>query len=204
MKKMNFLVAIATVCVCFLSGCNASRPMSVPVSNTTRGANPFGKTSSVPCFMQDTPTEFAATGIYRGSSYQKGECIKNALENAKQQVYAKYHQIYEGMISDYSSTVGNNRGNDIATKIERAGDQIVKAILNDVMIACMEFGEVQDDGMVECYVGITVPKGEVADKVAKEVNNVLTDGEKEEIGFQEYNYRKQMEERMKNYKEENK
>ena len=202
MKKMNFLVAIATVCVCFLSGCNASRPMSVPVASSG-GGNPFGKTFTLPCEILDTPTEFAATGIYRGSSYQKGECLKNALENAKQQVYAKYHHSYEGMISDYSSTVGNNRGNDIATKIERAGDQVVKAILNDIMTVCQEFGEVQADGMIECYVGIKVPKAEIAKKVAERVNDVLTDEEKEEIGFQEYNYRKQMEDRMKNYKAEN-
>ena len=193
MKKMNFLVAIATVCVCFLSGCNASK--NVAVQNNTRGGNPFGETFALPC---------AATGVYRGSSYQKGECILNALENAKQQVYAKYHHSYKGMISNYSSTVGNNRGNDIATKLERAGDQVMDVILNDAMAACRRFGQVQDDGMIECYVAIKIPKGEIAEKVAKKVADVLTDEEKEEIGFQEYNYRKQMEERMKNYKEENK
>ena len=118
MKKMNFLVAIAAVCVCFLSACNASRPMSVPVASA-RGGNPFGETFTLPCEIYDTPTEFAATGVYRGSSYQKGECILNALANARQQVYEKYHHSYKGMISNYSLTVGNNRGNDIATKLQR-------------------------------------------------------------------------------------
>ncbi|MDO5463214.1 MAG: hypothetical protein Q4F99_07015, partial [bacterium] len=72
MKKMNLLVAIATVCVCFLSGCNASK--NVAVQSNTRGGNPFGETFALPCEIYDTPTEFAATGVYRGSSYQKGEC----------------------------------------------------------------------------------------------------------------------------------
>ena len=202
MKKMNFLVAIAAVCVCFLSACNASRPMSVPVASA-RGGNPFGETFTLPCEIYDTPTEFAATGIYRGSSYQKGECILNALANARQQVYEKYHHSYKGMISNYSLTVGNNRGNDIATKLQRAGYQVMDVVLNDAMAVCQRFGEVQDDGMIECYVAIKIPKGEIAAKVAKKVADVLTDEEKEEIGFQEYNYRQQMEERMKNYKAEN-
>lgn len=204
MKKMNFLVVIATVCVCILCGCIASKPMSVNYSNASSDESPFGETYTLPCEVYDTPTEFAATGIYRGSAYQKGECLLNALENAKQQVYAKYHHVYKGMISNYNSTIGNNRGNDISTKLERAGDQVVNAILNDVMAVCQKFSKVQDDGMIECYVGIKVPKGEIAEKVAKKVADVLTDEEKDEIGFQEYNYRKQMEERMANYKEENK
>ncbi len=39
MKKMNFLVAIATVCVCFLSGCNASKNVAVqnPAKTAARG-----------------------------------------------------------------------------------------------------------------------------------------------------------------------
>ncbi len=200
MKKMNFLVAIAAVCVCFLSGCGMYRPMSVPVTSSG-GVAPFGETYTIPNPVADSPTEFAATGVYRGSSYQKGECILNALENAKQQVYAKYHHSYNGMISNYSSTIGNNRGNDITTKLERSGDQVVNAMLNDIMAEAPKFSAVQEDGMVECYVTIRVSKAEIAAKVAKKVADVLTDEEKEEIGFQEYNYRKQMEERMKNYKD---
>ena len=76
-------------------------------------------------------------------------------------------------------------------------------ILNDAMAVCQKFSAVQADGMIECYVAIKIPKGEIAEKVARKVADVLTDEEKEEIGFQEYNYRKQMEERMKNYKAEN-
>ena len=66
MKKINLLVAIATVCVCFLSGCNASK--NVTAQSGTRNANPFGPTFTLPCAVYDTKTEFAATGIYRGSS----------------------------------------------------------------------------------------------------------------------------------------
>lgn len=198
MKKSLFLVAIVMV----LASCGASRraPVQAQISNTA----PFGETYAMPCEVYDTPDEFAATGIYRGSSYQKGECQLNALENAKQLVYAKYHHSYNGMISNYSSTIGNNRGNDIATKLQRAGDQVVNAILNDIAASCVRFSAVQDDGMIECYVAIKVPKQAIAAQTAKTIADVLTPDEKLLINFEEEQYRKQMEQRFNDYKEQNK
>lgn len=198
MKKLFFMAATALAVT--LSSCGGAK--QVAGGQVSRDTNPFGETYSVPCEVYDTKSDFAATGIYRGSSYQKGECQLNALENAKQMVYAKYHHVYNGMISNYKSSIGNNRGNDISTKLERAGDQVVKAILNDIYAECVKFGAVADDGMIECYVAIRVPKEVIAEKVSKKVADVLTEDEKEKINFNEYNYRKQMEERMKNYKEE--
>lgn len=156
----------------------------------------------MPCAIYDTREKFAATGIYKGSSNQKGECHKFALENAKSLIRAKYHHTYKGMISDYSSTIGNNRGNDISTKLEQAGDQVINAVLNDALETCTKFGAVQDDGMVECYVAIEIYKDELANKVTKKVADVLTKDEKLEIRFQEEEFRKKMEERMANYKDE--
>lgn len=198
MKKSLFLVAIVMV----LASCGASR--RAPVQAQTSNTAPFGETYAMPCEVYDTPDEFAATGIYRGSSYQKGECQLNALENAKQLVYAKYHHSYNGMISNYSSTIGNNRGNDIATKLQRAGDQVVNAILNDIAASCVRFSAVQDDGMIECYVAIKVPKQAIAAQTAKTIADVLTPDEKLLINFEEEQYRKQMEQRFNDYKEHNK
>ena len=156
----------------------------------------------MPCGnVKDTPEKFAAVGIYRGSSYQKGDCHLNAISNAQGIIREKYHHVYKGMISNYSSTVGNNRGNDIATKLERAGDVVLDAMLNDAYEVCTKFSNVFDDGMIECYVGLEIPKGELAEKVSQKVADVLTDEEKEKINFNQYNYRKQMEDRMKNYKD---
>ena len=185
-----------------LASCGASK--KVQSQNKVSNTPPFGETYSMPCEVYDTPNEFAATGIFRGSSYQKGECQLNALENAKQLVYAKYHHSYNGMISNYSSTIGNNRGNDIAAKLQRAGDQVVKAILNDITASCIRFSAVQDDGMIECYVAIKVPKQAVAAKTAKAIADVLTPEEKLLINFEEQQYRKQMEQRFNDYKGQNK
>lgn len=190
MKRIIILAVVAIVA----AACGVQKRIASQPQNQSNA--PFGEVYSLPCEVYDTNDEFAATGIYRGSSYQKGECQLNALENAKQLVYDKYHHAYNGMISNYSSTIGNNRGNDIATKLQRAGDQVVKAVLNDIQACCIKFSGVQDDGMIECYVGIKVPKQEIAAQVAKTVADVLTPDEKMQINFEEDQYRKQMEQHM--------
>lgn len=184
------------VMVLMLMSCG-SQKQAVAQSQNSR--SPFGEVYSMPCEIYDTPDKFTATGIYRGSSYQKGECQLNALENAKQMVYAKYRHTYNGMISNYNANIGNNRGNDISTKLERAGDAVIQAILNDITATCIKFSNVSDDGTVECYVAIEIFKDDLAKKVSKKVSDALTQDEKARIDFDEQNFRKQMEERMKNY-----
>ena len=49
---------------------------------------------------------------------------------------------------------------------------------------------------------IKVPKQALAAEVAKTVSDVLSPEEKEEINFEEYQYRKLMEQRFNEYKEE--
>ncbi len=195
MKKFLILTAAAIAMV----SCGASKKAAVKAQ--AQATAPFGEVYSMPCEVYDTPEEFAATGIYRGSSYQKGECQLYALENAKQLVYAKYHHSYYGMISNYGSSFGTNRGNDIRTKLQRAGDAVIEAMLNDIQACCIKFSGVQDDGMIECYVAIKVPKQALAAEVAKSVADVLSPQEKEEINFEEYQYRKLMEQRFNEYKE---
>ena len=201
MTKKIYASALCLMALVFAS-CGSQKQVVAqsPTSNA-----PFGEVFSMPCGeFRDTPEKFAAVGIYRGSSYQKGECPLNAIANAQAIIREKYHHSYKGMISNYSSTIGNNRGNDIETKLERAGDVVLDAVLNDAYEVCSKYSKVFDDGMIECYVAIEIQKGELAEKVAKKVADVLTDEEKEKIKFNEYNYRKQMEERMKNYKEDQK
>lgn len=194
----TIMMTAAVAATLLFTACGSSKQ----TATAQQSKAPFGKTYQLPCAVYDTDEVFAATGIYRGSSYQKGECQLNALENAKQQVYAKYHHACEGMISNYGGSIGNNRGNDISTKMNRATDQIVKVVLNDIQACCIEFGEVQDDGHIECYVGIKVPKKALAEQTAKAVADILTPEEKNQIGFEEYKYRKDMEERMQKYREQ--
>ena len=200
MKKISIIAALAAATLMLVSSCGAQKAATAAAASS-QPKSPFGEVYEVPCAVYDTPEQFAATGIYRGSSYQKGECQLNALQNARQLVYEKYHHAYQGMVSTYSQSIGNNRGNDIETKMNRAGDQIMDIILNDIQANCVKFSAVGDDGMVECYVGITVPKAMIAEQVTNAVSDVLTPEEKEAIGFDEFVYRKQMQERMAEYKD---
>lgn len=202
MKKMNFIAVIAMMVVA-LTACGSKKQVAQS-SALSGGANPFGVTVAPPCEIYDTPTEFAATGIFRGSANQKQEVHKNALLNAQEIIRLKMKHAYKGMVSDYSSSVGNNKGNDIERKMTSAGDRIIDAIINETSENCLRFGEVQADGHLECYVSIKISKQEVAQKVAQEVQDKLTQEEKDRIGFNEQEYRKQMEQRFQQYKDERK
>lgn len=195
MSKKSFCCIICLLAV-VLSSCGSKKQVA------QKNNAPFGEVYSMPCKVYDTKEKFAATGIYRGSSDQKGECHRNAIANAKAIIREKYHSAYKGMISEYSSTIGNNAGNDISAKIERAGDEVIEVVLNDAQETCSKFSAIGDDGMIECYVSIEIEKGDLAEKVSKKISKVLSDKEKEEINFDEFTYRKQMEERMKNQKSE--
>lgn len=195
---MQKLVLCVALCATVLFPSCGSKQHTI--SQSKSGA-PFGDVYEMPCGnFRDTKEKFAAVGIYRGYYYQKGECHLNAIANAKAVIREKYHSIYKGMISEYNTTNGNNRGNNIATKLERTGETVIDAILNDAFEVCTKFSAVQDDGMIECYVAIEIFKGEIAKKVARKTAEVLTEEEKMEINFNEFNYRKQIEERIRNFR----
>lgn len=166
--------------------------------------NPFGDVYEAPCTVYDTNEEFAATGIFRGSMYQKGEVHKFALQNAQSLVRMKIKHAYKAIVSDYSSSTGNNAGNDIERKVTEAGDQIIDTVINNTSECCVKFSSVGDDGHIECYVAIKIPKNDLSEKIAKEVSNKLSDDEKMRINFNEAQYREQMKKRFEQYQEENK
>lgn len=198
MKKIKIAIILAASML--FASCGAQKYSMV--SDQQRQRSPFGEAYEAPCTVYDTPEQFAATGIYEGSYRQKGQVQKFALRNAKELVREKFHHSYQGLISDYSQSIGNNRGNDITNKMTSAGDQIVDIILNDIQSSCTKYSNISEDGKIECYVGIIVPKDLIADQVTNAVADVLTKEEKEAIAFDEYVYRKQMMERMKEYKEQ--
>lgn len=201
MKKSK-LIAVVLVVATILTACGTKKTVA---QNTAKGGgNPFGETYSMPCEVYDTPQEFAATGIFRGSSNQKGEVQKNALLNAQDLVRLKMKHAYKGMVSEYSASVGGNQGNDIERKMSSAGDRMIDAIINETAQSCTRWSAVEEDGHITCYTAIQISKQETAQKIAQEIQNKLTQEEKDRIGFNEYNYRKQMEERFKQFTDNNK
>ena len=199
MKKILLSLAVASLAVVFAS-CGSSKNV---ISNNNSSGNPFGETYEMPCAVYDTDTDFAATGIFRGSSYQKGELLKWALQNAQEQVRMKIQHAYKGMVSNYSQNIGNNQGNDIERKMTMAGDQIIDAVINDTKAVCQRFGAVDESGHIECYVAIQISKKDLSEKVANGVKDILTEDEKLRIGFNEMKYREQMNKSFEQYKSEN-
>lgn len=196
MRKALLFLSIFAATLVFTS-CRSGRE----VASNNGGGNPFGEVYKLPCEIYDTDKNFAATGIFKGSSSQKGEVLKYALQNAQEQVRMKIKHAYLGMVSNYSQTIGDNQGNDIERKITMAGDQIIDATINNTIVVCQRFGEVDESGHIECYVAIEISKKELSDKVADAVDDVLTEEEKLRIGFNEKQYREQMEKAFENYKE---
>lgn len=196
--KMLKLVAVTMTAWVMAIGCGMSKVSTVA---DRKPKNPFGDTFEAPCQVYDTPQKFAATGIFRGSSYQRGEVQKNALLAAQELIRLKMQHAYKGMVSEYSSSIGNNKGNDVERKMTSAGDRIIDKIINETSQSCVRWGGVEDDGHITCYTAIEIPKGEVAAEITKEVADKLTQEEKDRIGFNEQEYRKEMAKRFEDYKE---
>ena len=197
--KTSIKFGMAMLAMLALAGCGSNKQATTQTNNKPN--NPFGEVYPTPCEIYDTDTEFAATGIFRGSSHQKGEVHKSAMLNAQEIVRLKIKHAYNGMVSDFFQSMGNNAGNDIERKTSSAGDRIIDVVVNNTAESCLRWGEVESDGHIECYVAIKISKVDLAQKIATEVDNKLSDEEKMKINFDEKVYREQMEKKFKEYKE---
>jgi hypothetical protein len=192
-QSLSVLLMTALV----LSSCSAKQPLA----GGQKTQNPFGETFEAPCQVYDTKQDFAASTSFRGSSMQRNEVQKNALLAAQDLIRLKMQHAYVGMVSEYSASVGNNRGNDIERKMSSAGDRIIDAIINETLQSCVRWSGIYDNGDIECYIAIEISKEETARRISKEVKDHLTQDEKDRIGFNEEQYREKMQKRFEEYKE---
>lgn len=206
MKK--FLFSFAAITMMFgLYSCGGGTAQTVvqntpvPVPQATPSNNPFGgETYTMPTFEPDTEEYFAASGIATGPRQRMNVLQQNALTNAQSMIRQKMQHAYEGMISDYASSIGINNKSDIADKVERAGNQTIKVVVNETMARDVKFSGVDEKGNVTCFVGIRVYKKQLADKLADQVSN----DEELKVRFNEEQYRKYIQEKLKEYKENQK
>ncbi len=125
----------------------------------------------------------------------------NALTNAQNAVRQKMKHSYKGLVSDYANSVSNNAGTDIQSKVERGGNQIIDAIVNETQASKGPmFSPVDEKGNVTCFIGIRVYKNVVADKIA----DFVSEDEELKIRFKEEEFRKRIQEAFKEYKESQK
>lgn len=188
------------VAAMFLASCGATKPATV--ASNTRPGSPFGDTFPIPNGEFDTDDYFGASGIASGPKVRMGELYSAALTNAQNIVRQKMAHAYKGAIDDYSLMLGNNIGSDFQSKIERAGTQIIDAIVNDTRETNPPvFSAVDEKGNVTCYVGIRVYKNVIADKLAENVKKNVSEDEELRIRFNEDQFRQKMEENFKKFKE---
>lgn len=194
MKKNLFLMAALVAGMCVITSCGSQKTAVAP----TQAVNPFGTgTYSAPGFEPDTDEYFAALGIANGPHARMDVLQLTALTNAQNVVRQKLKHAYKGMVSDYSNYIGNNSGSDAQTHVERAGDQIIDAIVNDTQARSLNFSGVDEKGNVNCYVGIRIYKKQLADKIA----DAVSEDEELKIRFKESEFRKYMQEKFKDFKE---
>lgn len=195
--KEKVIIPIISIIAILMSSCGSHKAPALQQKNVS----PFGNVYKAPCSeYRDTKDTFVGNGIYRGSYKDKGECHLFAIENAKSIIRSKFHHSYLGMISEYISSTGNNRGKDIGTKIQIAGDEVLEMMLNDADELCYFFSDIFDDGDIECYVAIAISKEELSKRVSGSVSDKLTEEEKQKINFDDYTFRNYMYERIKKIK----
>ena len=200
MKKMNLFAVVLMMTAAVLTSCGAKK--QVAQSSNTRNKNPFTETREMPCQIYDTKTEFAATTAFRGNANKMDAIRFRALEEAQNIIKLKVKRSYKGLISDYKGQWGTNAGNDVADKMEMACDNVLEGVLNETSESCIRWGDVDEDGHVYCYIAIKISKQELSEKSAKAVKNMLTEDEKMRIDFREEEFRKKMNERYENFKDE--
>ncbi len=153
--------------------------------------NPFGDVYEMPAAEYDTDDSFGATGMAYGPRVQGGTIHQNALTNAQEIIRQKIKHSYKGVVDTYSKSVGNNMGTDIQNKIERAGTQVIDAVVNETKETQVKYSAVDEKGNIYCYVGIRINKEKLADEVTKAVAKAVSEDEEAKISFNEAKFREQ-------------
>lgn len=196
--KRIVMWACAAVCMSLVVvSCGGSK--QVTKSQTSQYTDPFaGGAYELPCSVFDDEDNFAATGIASGPSTRKGSLQMAALKNAQDLVAMKMQHAVEGEVKSFFESVGSNQGTDVDDQTIGGLNNIILGIVNNTSSCCQMFSGVDARGNVECYVGIKVSKQQIANAVADN----LSKSKKDEIRNRAEEFRKQLAEDLKKYKEE--
>lgn len=161
----------------------------------TKQDNPLGNMFEIEHSEHDTDEYFGATGFAYGELAKMDELQKKALTNAQDMIRQKMKHHYKGFVTNYSSSVNN----DIISKAQRKGEQIIEGIVNDVNYSQGPFFKPDDKGNIMCIMTIRIPKKDLADNISK---SIINDDELK-LQFEEEQFSKRMDEAFKKYKEDN-
>lgn len=154
------------------------------------------KTELQPCQRYDDNEYYAASGFIRIKAGGVGEkdftqLINKELNTLRQQVKSKIGGKYQSVCRDYFDQMDIDDKSSAASHIESAGEQIIDQFLNDTEEDCREYGEVDDGGYQNVYMGILVRKVQLVEKLINglENNNTIPANEKEHLRKNENAFR---------------
>lgn len=136
------------------------------------------ETSIQPCMRYDDDEYFAGSGFTRVKAGGEGErdftlVINKLLNSVRQQVKQKIGGKYKAVVRDYFDQMDYGDKTSAASHIESAGEEVIDRFLGDTEEDCRTFGEVDDAGYQNIYIGILVKKTDL-------VNSLLNGIEEDE------------------------
>lgn len=141
------------------------------------------ETTIQPCMRYDDEEYFAGSGFTRVKAGGEGErdytlVINKLLNSVRQQVKQKIGGQYKAVVRDYFDQFDYGDKTAAASHIESAGEEVIDSYLGNTEEDCRTFGEVDDAGYQNIYIGILVKKSELVDALLdgiEENDNVPAD-----------------------------
>lgn len=193
------LAALTVGALSVMTSCGGTAKTAVSTNEQALQNSRWSRVVKNPLFHRDTDEYWFAVGEYTGKpNAQWGDITLRALKNAQNQIYAKMAHSYQGLIEDYSRSLGNDeKGDEMQEKYERGGKQKIQQIVNNTD-SWDEAEDTDDKGFKTKYVVIRISKKETARQVVKH----LTENEKGKILEDADNFEKKLNETFKNSNEE--
>ena len=134
------------------------------------------KTTIQPCMRYDDDEYFAGSGYTRVKAGGEGErdftlVINKLLNSVRQQVKQKIGGKYKAVVRDYFDQMDYGDKSSAASHIESAGEEVIDRVLGDTEEDCRTFGEIDDAGFQNIYIGILVKKSDLVNSLIEGLEN---------------------------------
>lgn len=128
------------------------------------------ETTVQPCMRYDDDEYFAGSGYTRVKAGGDGErdytiVINKLLNSVRQQVKQKIGGKYKAVVRDYFDQMDYGDKSSAASHIESAGEEVIDRFLGDTEEDCRTFGEVDEAGYQNIYIGILVKKTDLVNSL---------------------------------------
>lgn len=128
------------------------------------------ETTIQPCMRYDDDEYFAGSGYTRVKAGGDGErdytlVINKLLNSVRQQVKQKIGGKYKAVVRDYFDQMDYGDKTAAASHIESAGEEVIERFLGDTEEDCRTFGEIDDAGYQNIYIGILVKKSDLVNSL---------------------------------------